>query len=64
MYHKLKYLADNSVVPPILSEMSKIIKDIGNEATHGDDVKFADDLVKSLFKFTEIILEYAYAIPR
>ena len=64
LYLKLKHLADNGVIPPILSEMSKIIKDIGNEAAHGDDVEFDDELVKSLFKFTEIILEYVYTLPR
>ncbi|MED1382013.1 DUF4145 domain-containing protein [Bacillus mycoides] len=64
LYRKLKYLSDNGVIPPILSVMSSIIKDIGNEAAHGDDVEFDQQLVSSLFKFTEIILEYVYVIPR
>ncbi|TDK58124.1 DUF4145 domain-containing protein [Bacillus salipaludis] len=64
LYNKLKKLSEDGVIPPILSEMSTIIKDIGNEAAHGDNVKFDDELVSSLFKFTEIILEYVYVIPK
>lgn len=64
LYKRLKNLAERGIIPPILDEMSLLIKDIGNEAAHADEVDFDEALISSLFKFTEIILEYVYVLPK
>lgn len=64
LYNKLKFLSENGTIPPILDEMSNIIKDIGNEAAHADDIEFDDVVISSLIRFTEIILEYVYVLPK
>ncbi|WP_340084188.1 DUF4145 domain-containing protein [Siminovitchia sp. FSL H7-0308] len=63
LYTKLKQLSDKGIIPPILDDMSILIKDIGNQAAHADDAEFDEPLIRSLLKFTDIILEYVYVLP-
>ncbi|NHM29916.1 DUF4145 domain-containing protein [Neobacillus terrae] len=63
LYTKLKQLSEKGIIPPILDEMSFLIKDIGNQAAHADEGEFDEHLINSLLKFTSIILEYVYALP-
>lgn len=63
LYTKLKQLSEMRVLPPIIDEMAHILKDLGNEAAHADEVDFDDQIVNSMIEFTGIILDYVYAIP-
>lgn len=63
LYEKLKELQESGILPPLMGDLSKVIKDIGNMAAHGDEVKFNKYMVNSLFRFTNKILEYVYILP-
>lgn len=60
---KLKRLSEKGVIPPLLDEMANILRDIGNEAAHGDDFKASPISVHILFDFTRTILEYVFVLP-
>ncbi|WP_409177485.1 DUF4145 domain-containing protein [Brevibacillus fortis] len=63
LYEKLKDLSDNGVLPPILNEMTTVLRKLGNEAAHGDEREFSSELVDSMVKFTHVILDYVYVLP-
>lgn len=64
LHQKLNYLQENGVLSPLMGDISKVIKDIGNMGAHGDEVNFDKYMVKSLFSFTNKILEYVYILPK
>ncbi|TCP28785.1 uncharacterized protein DUF4145 [Scopulibacillus darangshiensis] len=64
LYKKLKFLSDKGTIPPILDNISLIIKDLGNEAAHGDEAIFDKNIIDSMIRFTNIVLEYVYLLPR
>ena len=61
---QLNYLQQNGVLPPLMGDISKVIKDIGNIAAHGVEVTFDKYMVESLFRFINKILEYVYILPK
>lgn len=63
LYDKLKRLSERNILPPIINDMAFILKDVGNEAAHGDDIQFPQDLINLLIEFIQSILEYVYVIP-
>lgn len=63
LYHKLKDLSDKGILPPIVNEMASVLRELGNEAAHGDDREFSDELIDSMIKFTHAILDYVYNLP-
>jgi signal recognition particle subunit SEC65 len=63
LYHKLKDLSDKGVLPPIINEMASVLRELGNEAAHGDDREFSEELIDSMIKFTHAILDYVYNLP-
>ncbi|ARD47105.1 DUF4145 domain-containing protein [Sporosarcina sp. P33] len=64
LHQKLNHLQQTGVLPPLMGDISKVIKDIGNMAAHGDQVTFNKYMVESLFRFTNKILEYVYILPK
>lgn len=63
LYHKLKDLADKGMLPPIITEMATVLRELGNEAAHGDGKVFSDELIETMIKFTHAILDYIYNLP-
>ncbi|WP_408010774.1 DUF4145 domain-containing protein [Pseudalkalibacillus sp. A8] len=64
LHQKLNELQQKGILPPLIGDISTLIKDFGNMAAHGDDVEFDRLLVESMFGFTNRILEYVYVLPR
>jgi hypothetical protein len=64
LHQKLNHLKQTGVLPPLMGDISKVIKDIGNMAAHGDQVALDRYLVENLFRFTNKILEYVYILPK
>ncbi|MBP1970022.1 putative RNA-binding Zn-ribbon protein involved in translation (DUF1610 family) [Virgibacillus natechei] len=60
LYDKLNELQEQGILPPLMGDISKVIKDFGNMAAHGDPVTFNKYMVESMFRFTNKILEYIY----
>ncbi|MFD3447444.1 DUF4145 domain-containing protein [Microbacteriaceae bacterium 4G12] len=64
LYSMLKALSDKGMLPPILNDMSSVLREIGNAAAHADEDNFHHDLVPSMIEFTNIILDYVYNLPK
>ncbi|MGG3989718.1 DUF4145 domain-containing protein [Heyndrickxia ginsengihumi] len=64
LHQKLNQLQQQGILPPLKGDISKVIKDFGNMAAHGDQVNFDKYMVESMFRFTNKILEYIYILPR
>lgn len=61
--NKLKKMVEEGIIPPVLNDASYILKELGNEAAHGDDVTHTKSDVEDMIEFTEYILNYVYVLP-
>ncbi|UZJ78759.1 DUF4145 domain-containing protein [Fictibacillus sp. KU28468] len=64
LHQKLNQLQQKGILPPLMGDLFKVIKDFGNMAAHGDDVIFDKSLIDGMFRFTNKILEYVYILPQ
>ncbi|MEH7504929.1 DUF4145 domain-containing protein [Neobacillus drentensis] len=64
LHQKLNQLQQQGILPPLMGDISKVIKDFGNMAAHGDQVEFDRYLVDSMFRLTNKILEFVYILPK
>ncbi|MFB4326380.1 DUF4145 domain-containing protein [Priestia sp. BR_2] len=64
LHQKLNQLKQGGILPPLMGDISKVIKDFGNMAAHGDQITFDTYMVESMFRFTNKLLEYVYILPR
>lgn len=60
---KVENLANKGVLPNVLKDASDIVRNLGNAAAHGDNVKFSKTEVSQMIKFVETIIEYIYILP-
>jgi len=60
---KLENLADKKVIPPVIDGIASLLRQMGNEAAHGDNVEFPEYIVKEMSDYTQIILDYVYILP-
>lgn len=63
LFSKLKNLQEIGKLPPIMDQISFILRKEGNSAAHADDIDFDKETVNQLIDFTEVILEYLYTLP-
>jgi len=60
---KILDLTEKSIFPKIINEASDVLRILGNEAAHGDDVDYDERIIQEMINFTQIIIEYVYVIP-
>ncbi|MBP1970763.1 hypothetical protein J2Z83_002899 [Virgibacillus natechei] len=63
LFEKLKFLENEKILPPIINEISYILRKEGNSAAHADGVEFDTQTVLLLIDFTKTILDYVYTLP-
>lgn len=63
LHHKLNELQQKGILPPLMGDISKVIKDFGNMAAHGDQVLIDKYTIQNMFRFINKILEYVYILP-
>lgn len=63
LHSRLNNLSERGIIPEVLDDASHLIRMIGNSAAH-EDVEFDNYVVNYMIKFTRIILEYVYVIPK
>ncbi|GAF66405.1 hypothetical protein BTS2_3306 [Bacillus sp. TS-2] len=63
LYNKLKDLQNKKILPPLLSEITTLLREEGNAAAHADDREFNESLVNYYIEFTSTILDYVYTVP-
>lgn len=59
----IQNLTHKSIFPTIINESSDILRILENEAAHGVNLDYDWSIVKEMVNFTQIIIEYVYAIP-
>lgn len=62
IHNRLKWIFENGVLPAHLEELSRNIKDDGNDAAHDGSIKKEE--AEDLLDFTYILLEQVYTIPK
>lgn len=60
---KIQNLSLKGILPSILNDASDILRIMGNEAAHGDSIDYSQDVITEMINFTQIIIEYVYALP-
>lgn len=63
LFEKLKNLQDKKILPPIMKDLSYILRKEGNSAAHADNVEFDEETVRQMIEFTRTILDYVYTLP-
>lgn len=60
---KIKDLANRNILPATLDDSSWLIRMMGNDAAHADDINYTDYEVEQIIEFVEIIITYLYELP-
>ncbi|MDP4092823.1 MAG: DUF4145 domain-containing protein [Bacillota bacterium] len=60
---KIQRLSNKGILPPILKDVSNILRTMGNEAAHGDEINYSENEINEMINFTQIIIEYVYILP-
>lgn len=63
LYKMLESLANEGILPPILDNMASILRKLGNDAAHANEIEFDREKVNLLVHFTKTILDYVYNLP-
>jgi hypothetical protein len=64
LYNKLVDLSEKAIIPKVLDDASHLIRGLGNSAAHEEDANFDIHTINALIRFTRIILDYVYVIPK
>lgn len=64
LFDRLNELAKNQEIPPVLSEMSDVIRLIGNIGAHASQQNVKPGHVRVIDEFFKAIIEYVYVAPR
>jgi hypothetical protein len=63
LFNKLRELQDKKILPPIMKDVSYILRKEGNSAAHADDIEFDTETLNLMIEFTRTILDYVYTLP-
>ena len=64
LYDRLKSLVEKNEIPPVLSEMSNILRLIGNIGAHATQQNVKAGHVRIIDEFFKAIIEYVYVAPQ
>ena len=60
---KLNKMVEMGIIPSVLDSASYIVKQLGNEAAHADDVIHTETDANNAIEFIEQIINYIYVLP-
>ena len=60
---KIKDLANKNILPSTLDDSSWLIRTMGNDAAHADDINYTEYEVGQIIEFVEMIITYLYELP-
>jgi hypothetical protein len=63
LHSRLKYLAQQGEVPPVLAEMTDALRVVGNTAAHGSLQAITQPMTWAIDEFFRTIVEYVYVAP-
>lgn len=61
--NKIEDLVNKKVLPDMLIDACWIIRHLGNDVAHADDVKFHSYDVEQVIEYVATIIEYLYSLP-
>jgi hypothetical protein len=61
---QLRDLADKDEIPPVLAEMTDVLRLFGNMGSHDDDVSVGKEYVQVIDEFFWAVVEYVYIAPQ
>lgn len=63
LHDRLQHLAQQGEIPPILAEMTKVLRLLGNIGAHATDQSIQPGYVGAIDDFFRAIVEYVYVAP-
>lgn len=60
---KIADLVNKKVLPDMMNNACWILRQLGNDAAHADDVEFSESEVRECIDFVSIIVTYLYSMP-
>lgn len=60
---KIADLVNKKILPEMMNSACWILRQLGNDAAHADDVEFTELDVKECIEFISIIINYLYSMP-
>ncbi len=63
LHARLKSLAENGEIPPVLVEVTDVLRTLGNSGAHNTDQKVTVPLTWQMDKFFRTLVEYVYVAP-
>ncbi|MBS7806566.1 DUF4145 domain-containing protein [Variovorax sp. PCZ-1] len=64
LHARLKTLADNGEIPPVLVEVTDVLRTLGNSGAHNTGQKVTVPLTWQMDKFFRTLVEYVYVAPK
>jgi len=64
LHDRLRWLVEKGEIPPVLAEMTDILRLIGNIGVHSSDVQVQHGHVGPIDEFFRAIIEYVYVAPK
>jgi hypothetical protein len=63
LHARLKHLADKGEIPPILVEITSVLRTLGNSGAHSTEQKVTVPTTWQMDKFFRTLVEYVYVAP-
>lgn len=63
LHSRLAKLAENGEIPPVLVEITTVLRTLGNSGAHNTDQKVTVPMTWQMDKFFRSLVEYVYVAP-
>lgn len=60
---RLKYMVEKGDIPPVLAEVTDVLRVVGNSAAHGSLQKITPNMTWAIDDFFRALIEYVYLAP-
>jgi hypothetical protein len=61
--NRLSYLVDKGEMPPVLAELTNVLRLVGNTAAHGSSQTITTPMTWAIDDFFRVVIEYVYVAP-
>lgn len=60
---KIADLVGKKILPEMMNDACWVLRQLGNDAAHADDIEFTESEVRECIDFVSIIVNYLYSMP-
>ena len=61
--NKISDLVQKKILPEMMNDACWVLRQLGNDAAHADDIVFTESEVRECIEFVSIIINYLYSMP-